>query len=143
MIRTFIQVGSLVLTLEAAFFLAKSGLALSPGAIAGLASVGYGYSLHLIDNFAAQRADTFVGVALLLLGFILQLINTLWPFRWEDFAVHRGAAIYAFILAVVIGIGAHYFAREWAASTATAAKRLIDAHGQGVADNAVKPTSRP
>ena len=72
MLRTFIQVASLVLTIAAAVFLAKGGLALSPGAIAELAATKFDYNPDLLASFSAQRADTFVGTVLLFGGFILQ-----------------------------------------------------------------------
>jgi hypothetical protein len=140
MIRTFIQVTSLLVTLESAVFLARGGLALRPATIADLATTRYGYSGSLIESFSAQRSDTFVGVVLLLVGFVLQSANLLWPMRWDDFAVHRGAAIYAFVLAVVIGFGAYHASNEIAAYTAAQAKKAWDAQHAAPAESEAPPT---
>ena len=99
-IRTFIQIASLVLTLEAALFLAKGNLGLSAENIALLAATRYDFNPNLVDSLAQQQADTWIGVVLLLIAFILQISNTLWPIRIGDFGVHKGGAICALLLSV-------------------------------------------
>jgi hypothetical protein len=126
-VRTFIQISSLVFTLEAALFLARAGLSLSPAAIAELAATKWEYNFELAVSLAAQRADTTVGLTLLVIGFALQLGNALWPLRWSDFAIHRGAAVCAVVVSIIIGIGAHYTTQEWAATTALEARQLFEA----------------
>ena len=131
MIRTFIQVTSLVLTLEAAFFLAKGNLGLSVKAIAELASSRWDYHPVLIDSLSQQHADTWAGVALLLVGFTLQMVNALWPMRWGDLAVHRGAAIFALVFSLVVGFGAFYATKEVAQNTAEDVRMILDQRMRG------------
>jgi len=118
-LRTFIQITGLVLTLEAALFLAKGNLGLSADTIAELSSTKWGHNLDVVRSLAQQRADTWIGVSLLLAAFFLQMWNLLWPMRWVDFAIHRGAAVYAVVFCLVLGFGAVFLSREIAASTVT------------------------
>jgi len=87
MLRTFIQITALTLTLEAAIFLARGNLGLSVEVIAQLARTGWGYNLDVAKSLSHQQADTWIGVILLLAAFGLQMGNTLWPMRWKDFGV--------------------------------------------------------
>jgi len=96
-LRSAIQVSALVLTLEAAFFLAKGNLGLAPEVIAQLAATKVGYNLDVARSLSMQAADTWVGFVLLLGAFVLQVANGLWPMRWRDFTVSRPG--------VVVGLG--------------------------------------
>ena len=127
MLRTFIQITGLALTLEAAAFLAKGNLGLSAESIAALSSTKVGYNPDVIRSLAQQRADTWIGVVLLLLAFTLQMWNALWPMRWDDFSVHKGAAIYALVFSLVLGFGAFFLSYELAAATEGHVKRALDA----------------
>ena len=80
-LRTFIQITGLILTLEAAVFLAKGNLGLFAETIAGLSSTKYNYNSDVINSLAQQRADAWIGVILLLLAFSLQMWNAPWPMR--------------------------------------------------------------
>jgi hypothetical protein len=131
MVRTFLQVTSLLLTIEAAVFLARSGLALSPEAIAELAATKVTYNPNLLASFSSQRADTFVGVVLLFIGFLLQMANALWSMRIDEFSVHKGAAGYALVFSLVVAFGAFYASREIAGYTQDAAKRVLAARIAG------------
>ena len=131
MIRTFIQITSLFLILEAAFFLAKGNLGLSARAIAELASTKWDFNPDLIANLAQQRADTWIGVLLLLIAFALQMMNVMWPMRWSDFTVHKGAAVYAVVLSIVIGFGAFYLSKQIARNTAADVEMIFDKQMNG------------
>ena len=126
MIRTFIQISSLLLTLEAAFFLAKGNLGLSAEMIAELSSTKWNYNSNIVDGLARQRAETWIGVVMLLAAFTLQMWNALWPMRFVDFGVHRGAAIYAVVLCLLIGVGAEFASRELAATTAKRVEAVLE-----------------
>lgn len=117
MIRTFIQITSLILTLEATLFLAKGGLGLSAQTIAKLSEPHWDFHLDLSKNLARQRADTWVGAALLLSAFALQMWNTLWPIRIADFGVHTGAAVYAIVFCVILGFGTFFASKKIAQYT--------------------------
>ncbi len=126
MIRSFIQISSLVLTLEAAIFLAKGNLGLSAHAIAEISATKWNYNADLIASLAQQRADTWVGVVLLLGAFSLQMWNALWPMRWVDFSIHKGAVAYAVVFCVVLGFGALFLAKEVAHYTALDVKKILE-----------------
>lgn len=136
MLRTFIQITSLLLTLEAAIFLAKGGLGLSAEAIAQLSSTRFGYNPDLVRSLAQQRCDTWVGVGLLLLAFSLQMWNTLWPLRIGDFGVHKGAALYAVVFSIVLAFGAFFLSKEAAANTAEKVKEKLKAYGVAIREDA-------
>ena len=131
MIRTFIQISSLFLTLEAALFLAKGNLGLSARAIAELASAKWDFNADLISNLSQQRADTWIGVLLLLIAFALQIVNAMWPMRWSDFTVHKGATVYAVVISIVIGFGAFYLSKQVARNTAADVEMIFDQRMNG------------
>lgn len=126
MIRTFIQVAELAFTLEAAFFLAKANVGLSAEHIAELASTKWDYNPDVVRGLAQQRADTTVGFFFLLGAFVLSLWNTLWPMRWVDFSVHKGAAVYALALAVFVGFGAYHLSKELTRTHEQHVKNILD-----------------
>lgn len=99
---TFIQVSALILTLEAAFFLAKGNLGLSAETIAELSSTKWNYNKDTVTNLAAQRADTWVGIVLLLAAFALQMWNLLWPMRGDDFDVDVKGVLIAIVFGVLV-----------------------------------------
>jgi hypothetical protein len=138
MIRTFIQIASLVLTLEAAIFLAKGNLGLSAQAIADLSSTKWGHNDDLIATLAQQRADTWVGVVFLLLAFFLQMWNVLWPMRWVDFEVHRGAVVYTVIFCLVLGFGAFFCAKEIAHHTERDVRAIFERPGASSKPTAIE-----
>lgn len=127
MIRTFIQVMAFILTLEAAFFLAKGSLGLSGKVIAELSSAKWDFNSNLVENLAHQRVNTWVGVILLLVAFGLQMANALWPMRWSDFEVHTGAALYAVVLGAVVGVGAHSAGEHIARNVAIDINAVLEA----------------
>jgi len=103
MLRSFIQVVALTLTLFASVFLVKSSFALSAKQIADLSGTYFDYNLQLAKNLSQQQSDTRVGVILLLLAFTLQMINLLLPMRVCDFAaVNREGVIIAIIFSIIV-----------------------------------------
>jgi hypothetical protein len=138
-IRTFIQTAALVVTLEAALFLAKGGLGLSAEDIALLSATRIGFNPELIDSLAQQQADTWIGVVLLLFAFLLQMWNALWPLRIGDFGVHKGGALCALGFSIVLGVGAFYLSKQMASNAAERARTILKA--RGVAGNASPSTT--
>ncbi len=107
MLRTFIQVTAVALTLVASYFLLKGNLALSAKNIAEISETKWGYSKPVVANLSRQQADTKVGFCFLLLAFALQVGNLLWPMRIGDFEVSRagvGAALLFSIVLLLAGI---------------------------------------
>ena len=111
MIRTFIQVAAIGLTLEAALFLARGNLGLTPGVIAELAGTKYGHNRQVIQSLAQQAADTWVGVTLLLIGIVFQAWHTVWPMSFNAFAVNRWGVALALSFCLMTGIGGYYVSR--------------------------------
>jgi len=116
-----------MLTLEAAIFLSKGNLGLSAENIARLASTRWDYNLDLVQSLAQQSAETWVGVVLLLLAFILQMWNALWPLRWDDFNIHKSGVLSALVFSIVVGTGAFYGSKYVAKNTAEKVKAILTA----------------
>ena len=111
MIRTFIQITALILTLGATVFLAKSNLGFTPEVIARISSPQWDYNSQIMKSFSAQKADTKVGFILLLAAFTLQMINTLWPMRWEDFDINRYGFYISIGICLIILIAAYGYSK--------------------------------
>ena len=107
MLRTFIQFTALWLTLVSAGFLIKGSLLLSVKDIVNLsASPFLGHNIEVVRNLANQQADTRVGFSILLFSFFLQMINSLWPIRWKDFAINiKGVVISIIVSLLILGSG--------------------------------------
>lgn len=125
MVRTCIQVTALLLTLGAAFFLGKGSMALSPEAIAELASAKRNDNPGMIRHLAGQKGDTWAGVALLILGLLFQLMNTLWPMRIKDFDVSLSGSAMSLVPSVVALLGAFYASRVIAQMTENGVRKIL------------------
>jgi len=102
MLRTFIQVTALSTVLLSSIFLIKGMIALSMQDIAELSTTEWDHNLDVAKNLTRQHSDTIVGFVLLLLSFILQSINLLWPISWVDFAVNKKGVIVALIVSILV-----------------------------------------
>jgi hypothetical protein len=102
MFRTFVQVQALSLVLLSSYFLIKGKLSLSAKDLARLSKTKWSYNKAVIKNLTTERADTIVGFALLLLSFLLQTINLLWPMRIGDFDVSKTGIVIAIITTAII-----------------------------------------
>lgn len=112
MIRSFIQMTALILTLGASIFLLKSNIGLTPETISKLSSTYWGYNTPIAKEFAGQAANTRVGVILLLVAFILQIINALWPMRWKDFGINWHGILIALGCSIILLIFAHLYSKK-------------------------------
>lgn len=112
MLRSFMQMTALILTLGASIFLLKSNLGLTPEVISKISSTCWGYNALIVEGFAKQAADTRVGVILLLLAFILQLINALWPMRIDDFGVSWHGVLISIGFCIIVVTIAHWYAKN-------------------------------
>ncbi|HUU18173.1 MAG TPA: hypothetical protein VMW72_13575 [Sedimentisphaerales bacterium] len=106
MLRVFIQVQALLLVLISSFFLIKGMLTLSAKDLAELSKSKWDYNTAVTKNLTQQRSDTIVGFALLLLSFLLQSMNLLWPMRIDDFDVSKGGVVIAIVISVAIFLAA-------------------------------------
>lgn len=113
MLRTFIQMTAMILTLEASFFLIKSNLGLSVKTIVELSIPYFDYHEETLRSLTKQSVDTRVGFFLLLISFALQMGNALWPLRYKDliFDWLGGLASIVFC-AIVLVISCHYSSRK-------------------------------
>jgi O-phosphoseryl-tRNA(Cys) synthetase len=100
--RTIIQVSALGFTLVSAIMLAKGNLTLSPYVIADLQIARAGYHPELINSLSAQYADTWIGIILLCLSFLLQLFVIIRPMRWVDFQVNRVGVVVAVLITLFV-----------------------------------------
>ncbi|MGB7582143.1 MAG: hypothetical protein WBL85_06825 [Sedimentisphaerales bacterium] len=112
MIRTFIQWTSMILTLEASYFLVKVNLGLSPKAIAEISIPHLDYNNEeSIKILTKQSVDTKIGLVLLILSFALQIVNALWPLSWNDFGIDRCGAAFSIVFCIIVFIIAYYYSR--------------------------------
>ena len=102
MLRTFIQVQAILLVLISSYFLIKGMLSISAKDLAELSKTKWGYNKAVTKNLTTQRADTIIGFVLLLLSFLLQTVNLLWPMRYLDFGVRTIGFIIAVITSAII-----------------------------------------
>lgn len=102
MLRTFIQVQAILLVLISSYFLIKGMLSISAKDLAELSKTKWGYNKAVTKNLTTQRADTIVGFVLLLLSFLLQTANLLWPMRIGDFGVSTIGFIISVITSAII-----------------------------------------
>lgn len=135
MFYAFLLVASLVLTVEAALFLALGNLALSPVVIANLSSTRIGYSPPMIKSMASHAANTWAGVILLLLAFLLQAWSLLLGASQDELgAADRcgfwiGAVAAALVGAATWVIARIYAARIEAQALAHAQEQVADERG--------------
>ena len=107
MIRTFIQFLSILLAVGSSILLLKGNFGLSPALIRELAAPKLTINPETVWSLASQRADTRVGIALLLTSVVLQLGNASWSYRFKDFGVEPVAILLA------IGVSAFTVASAW------------------------------
>jgi len=79
MLVVVLRILSVLLSSEAAFFLAKNGIGLRPPIIANLASTYWGANKHLVRALSKQAADTAIGMIHLMLSLTLALISLIFP----------------------------------------------------------------
>ncbi len=112
MIYTLLQFSALVLTLEAAIFLALGSIVLTPPKIAQLCRITHqSYRVCLVRSFAQQTSESRVGVVLLLTAFCLQFAA-----QWRGPTIDNigPADRTALVIAGVVGLLA--FVPLWAIS---------------------------
>ena len=125
MIRTFIQITALILTIESAYFLLQGNLGLSPKDIAEVASTKLDSNPEVVKSLSKQKGDSWIGFALLLSAFLLQLINALWEMRWKDFSINKYGIILSIIMGLIIFIGCHFVSRHISERTQTEVKNIL------------------
>ena len=130
MVRTLVQMTALILTLEAAIFLARGNLGLSAQVIAELSSTKWGYNLDVAKSLAGQRADTWIGLVLILIAFILQLVNSLWPMRWMDFSVSKSGVVISVIVSGLAFLLFSLLARKVSSKTFDQVQAILRVWGQ-------------
>ena len=102
MLRTFLQISAIILTLEAAWFLLRGDVGISVAQIAQLASTKWDYNSDVVVSLSKQKANSWVGLLVLLLAFVIQLSNSLWPMRWADFSVDRNGVWCSVIFGAIV-----------------------------------------
>jgi len=126
MLRTFIQVTAVALTLVASFFLLRGNLVLSVKNIAEISETMWGYSKPVVTSLSRQQADTKVGFCFLLLAFALQVGNLLWPMRISDFEVSRVGVITAVLFSVSLLLAGVFISRTFGHAIEKQALDVLD-----------------
>ena len=131
MFRTSIQFLSIFLTIGASVLLLKGNLGLGIEAIRETAATKFTINPAVVWSLASQQADTRVGLALLLLGVVLQVGNAAWPMRLVDFSVSPKGVFLALGVAGLLMAGAWTVLEKVAAATVEKVRALNDAeHGK-------------
>lgn len=113
MLRSSIQMTGVILTLVASFFLLRANFGLTPDIIARLSSTTYGYNKEVAATLAQQSADTWIGFILLIIAFLLQMINSLWPMTIDDIgAVNRQGILISMACCVIIFFLAYWYSNK-------------------------------
>ncbi len=102
MVRTFIQMSVMMLTVEASFFLLKANLGLSAKTIAELSIPHFDYHGATLRSLSKQSVDTRVGLFLLLLSFALQMLNALWPLSIDDLGIDWRGVVTSIVFCVIV-----------------------------------------
>lgn len=87
---------------------------MTPENIANLSSTHFDFSKPIAEVFAKQAADTRIGLILLLIAFILQMINALWPMRLDDFGIDWHGVLVAIGIAIVLLTFSHWYSKHLA-----------------------------
>ena len=130
---SLLQLLGLFLGLDAAFFISKANLGLTPERIADLAGTYYGSNAHLLRSLAAQNADNSVGALLLVLSVALQASAVFLPqFRPSP------PPLSTVVIAAIVGtaaFGACYLGAMWRPNRlAEMASQVIEGRRQGHAE---------
>jgi len=128
MLRAFIQITALILTLCSAFFLTKGNLQLGPEAIAELALTKLTYNSDVARSFSAQRTDTWIGVVFLVVAFGLQLWNSLWTMKIGEYGpINKSGLITSIIFCLVVFGISWQVSQFMAGRTFSQVEMIIDA----------------
>lgn len=117
MLRAFVDVSAFVYTFGASIFLLRSNLGLSDSVIEKASSTYCGFNRQVVENLAKQKADTSVGVGLLLLSFLLQLFNTFYRITIDDLGGNKCGAVIAILVGVVVIPGCHMLSKKMSSRT--------------------------
>ena len=90
------------MTLVSSFFLLKGNLGLSAEDIANLSTTRFNYSPGVLRALSIQTTDIWIGFGLLLVALLFQMINLLWPMRWEDYKFSWKGAISSIAFSLVV-----------------------------------------
>lgn len=125
MLKTFLQVISIVFTLGAAGFLAKGNLAMSPKIIAELGNTKWGQNDSVIHSLSTQYVDTWIGFSLLIFVFLAQILYLWLPVTMDNMEPHKGSIVYTIVFAVFVLIGLYFVSGEYSKSVEYKTKQYI------------------
>jgi hypothetical protein len=112
MLRTFIQITALTVTLIATYFWIRGAALLSPKDLAALSGTYWNYSPATLQSLASQKADSYLAGILLLSSFFLQTWNSLWPMRMSDFGINKWGVAISFIFSLGVFIVCFWMSKE-------------------------------
>src|SRR6266571_321468 len=143
MLRTFLQVMGITLTLLASIFLLQGNLGLTPDIIADLASTHWGHNMQVVSSLSSQVSSTKVGLGLILSAFLAQLANTLWPMRIKDFGVSKSGVILALGVSVLSFVLCTCLHRHMSAQIERRTASLLEARGRSKEPQSHPAPQRP
>ena len=102
MLRTFLSFSGITFTSLASFFLIRGTLATTVKDLAEMSITKLGYNSNVITNLTRQRTDTKIGFCVLLLALVIQVVNTTWPLRIDDFEVSWEGIVLAIAVTLIL-----------------------------------------
>jgi hypothetical protein len=111
--RSFIQTTVIILTIGASYFLLKVNLGLTPDTIARLSITYFGLNKEVVKTLAKQSIDTRIGLLLLIISFVLQIWNFLWPLTIDDIgAINGQGVLFSIIFCTILLTFAHWISKK-------------------------------
>jgi hypothetical protein len=118
MLRSFIQTTAIILTLVGAIFVIRVNIGLTPETIAKLSCTIQGWfqwataNKEAVSILAKQSADTRIGFIFLIIAFLLQMINLLWPMTLDELgAVNRPGVLISIGCCVILIFFAYCYSK--------------------------------
>src|SRR5258706_9823192 len=125
-LRTALQFSAILLASEASIFLVLGARRITPAVLAELTETKWDYNLTVLSTLARENAEARVGVAMLLAGVILQLVNALWPMTFDDYDLSISGLIVAGAVAAVAWLGARRAAGLLERRSVREARAILD-----------------
>ena len=125
-LRTTLQLCALTTILISSFFLVRGTMSLSVNDIAKLSGTYFGHNPNLLKSLCAQKVDYSVGWIFLLLSFLLQTWNLLWPMRINDFGINKVGFVVGVFISILILCTGLLLAKTWRNSEIKKAETILE-----------------
>lgn len=97
-----LEISSVILAVESAFFLSKGNLGLSANEIAALSRAKYGANLSVLKSLADQNSDNWIGMVLLLTSVIVQIVMIAFPSQLNNSPINLSGLALSLVICGII-----------------------------------------